>query len=60
MNKDNKPNNQEKTILSNYSTNIYQRTKKYLNFNGESSLSQSNDIKKDLSSNHEILTKKIF
>ena len=60
MNKENKPNNQEKTILSNYSTNIYQRTKKYLNFNGESSLSQSNDIKKDLSSNHEILTKKIF
>ena len=58
MSKEN--NTKDKTILSNYSNNIYQKTKKYLHYNFDSSLSQSNDIKKDLSSNHEIITKKIF
>ena len=48
-----------KTILSNYSTNMYQKTKKYLHY-GDSSLSQSNDLKRDISSNDEYSTKKIF
>lgn len=52
LSKDN--NNSEKTILSNFSSNIYQRTKKYLHCNCENSLSQNNDI------NHDRLTKKIF
>ena len=46
-------NNRNKTILSNYSTNMYQKTKKYLHYNSDISLSQSNDIKRDLSSNHD-------
>ena len=53
-------NNKNKTILSNYSTNMYQKTKKYLHYNSDISLSQSNDIKRDLSSNHDNFSKKIF
>ena len=49
----------KKTILSNYSTNMYQKTKKYLHY-GDSSLSQTNDVKRELSTNQEFLTKKIF
>ena len=45
-------------ILSNYSTNIYQKTKKYLQYNNEISLNK--DLKHDLSSNQDHLTKKIF
>ena len=53
-------NMQNKTILSNYSTNMYQKTNKYLHYIGDVSLSQSNDIKRDLSSNQDNFSKKIF
>ena len=52
--------NSEKTILSTLSTNIFQKTKKFILGNAESSLSHSNDVKNHGNSNQEILTKKIF
>jgi len=53
-------NHSEKANLSNEANNIYQKTRKYLHCNYESSLSQSNDIKNASNLNLDQLTKKIF
>ena len=51
-------NHSEKASLSNEVNNIYQKTRKYLHCNYESSLSQSNDIKNASNLNLDQLTKK--
>ena len=52
--------NTDRTLLSSLSTNIFQKTKKFILGNCESSLSHSNDLKNKECSSQENLTKKIF
>ena len=52
--------NSERTILSTLSTNIFQKTKRFIQGNCESSLSHSNDVKNNGNSSQENLSKKIF